>query len=169
MNNLEEDLKQASYAIKALLLQNKSLIKDINTRISENKNLSNELNLKIGENQNLKIKLENDNKNENKMNQIINYDNNNNNDLINVNIDLIKVDDEGEYDEPQIKNINLRSDNNKQMNNNNRREEKRNDYNYEQLANVKNIMKEIRNNKKNLQRIIEEHLKGQNKNDYNSN
>ncbi len=56
---LEEDLKQASYAIKALLLQNKSLIKDINTRIAENKVISNELNLTLGENQNLKMKLEN--------------------------------------------------------------------------------------------------------------
>ena len=68
LNNLEEDLKQASYAIKALLLQNKSLIKEINTKISENKNLSNELNLTIGKNQNLKMKIENLNIIERKMN-----------------------------------------------------------------------------------------------------
>ena len=84
MNNLEEDLKQASYAIKALLLQNKSLIKEINTKISENKNLSNELNLTIGENQNLKMKLENLNITERKMNEIMNNENNYN-DLVNVN------------------------------------------------------------------------------------
>ena len=109
LNNLEEDLKQASFAIKALMLQNKSLIKDINTKLSENKILSNKLNLTIGENQNMKVKLENINKKENQFNEMVNYDinNNSNNNLINVDINSIKVDEEGEYDEPKIKNINL--------------------------------------------------------------
>ena len=169
LNNLEEDLKQASYAIKALLLQNKSLIKEINTRLSENKNLSNELNLTIGENQNLKMKLENINANEGKINEVINNcTNNNNNEVVNVNIDSIKVDDEGEYDEPKMKNINLKNNKNLIMDDYICKKEDANyEYNYEQLANVKNIMNEIRNNKKNLKRIIEEHLKEQNKNDSN--
>ena len=88
LNNLEEDLKQASYAIKALLLQNKSLINEMNTRISDNKKISNDLNIALGENQNLKMKvekLENIKINQNKMNEINNYDMNNNNDLVNVN------------------------------------------------------------------------------------
>jgi len=166
LNNLEEDLKQASYAIKALLLQNKSLIKDINTRIAENKVISNELNLTLGENQNLKMKLENLDTNEVKKNEIINNNINkiNNNNLVNVNIESIKVDDEGEYDEPQMKNINLKSNNNIKMESNNKNEDFNHENNYEQLANVKNIMNEIRNNKQNLKRIIEEHLKEQNKN-----
>ena len=168
LNNLEEDLKQASYAIKALLLQNKSLIKDINTKISENKNISNELNLTLGENQNLKMKLENLNTNESKNYDKINYNINkiNNNDLLNVNIESIKVDDEGEFDEPQMKNINLKN-NNVKMENDYKSEDFNYEYNYGQLANVKNIMNEIRNNKQNLKRIIEEHLKNQNKNNSN--
>jgi len=168
LNNLEEDLKQASYAIKALLLQNKSLLNDINSKILENKNLSNELNISLGENQNLKMKLEDIKINENKNKEIINYDMNNNNDLINVNIDSIKVDEEGEYDEPKMKNINLKSNNTIKMNNNDnnyKNNEFNNENNYHQLSNVKNIMNEMRNNKKNLKKIIEEHLREQNKND----
>ena len=167
LNNLEEDLKQASYAIKALLLQNKSLLNDINSKILENKNLSNELNISLGENQSLKMKLEDIKINESKNKEIINYDMNNNNDLINVNIDSIKVDEEGEYDEPKMKNINLKSNNTIKMKNNNNYENKEfnNENNYHQLSNVKNIMNEMRNNKKNLKKIIEEHLREQNKND----
>ena len=167
LNNLEEDLKQASYAIKALLLQNKSLLNDINSKVLENKNLSNELNISLGENQNLKMKLEDLKINESKNKEIINYNANNNNDLVNVNIDSIKVDEEGEYDEPKMKNINLKSNNTIKMNNNNnyKNNEFNNENNYHQLSNVKNIMNEMRNNKKNLKKIIEEHLREQNKND----
>ena len=167
LNNLEEDLKQASYAIKALLLQNKSLLNDINSKILENKNLSNELNISLGENQNLKMKLEDLKINESKNKEIINYNENNNNDLVNVNIDSIKVDEEGEYDEPKMKNINLKSNNTIKMNNNHNYEnnEFNKENNYHQLSNVKNIMNEMRNNKKNLKKIIEEHLREQNKND----
>ena len=45
---------------------------------------------------------------------------------------------------------------------NNEEEEINQDNNYEYLSNVKNIMKEMRNNKRNLKRIIEEHFKEQN-------
>ena len=170
LNNLEEDLKQASFAIKALMLQNKSLIKDINTKLSENKILSNKLNLTIGENQNMKVKLENINKKENQFNEMVNYDinNNSNNNLINVDINSIKVDEEGEYDEPKIKNINLKYNKSVQINNNNYENEKFNkEYTYDQFSNVKNIMAEMRNNKKNLKKIIEAHLKEQDNNDEN--
>ena len=165
LNNLEEDLKQAAYAIKALLLQNKSLIKDINTRILDNKNLSNELNITLGENENLKMQIQNLNINQNKMNEVINYNlNTNNNDLVNINIDSIKVDDEGEFDEPKIKNIDLKNNtNNLKINNYNYiNKELIQENNYEQLSDVKNIMNEMRNNKRNLKKIIEEHFKEQN-------
>ena len=111
------------------------------------------------------MKLENLNTNESKNYDKINYNINkiNNNDLMNVNIESIKVDDEGEFDEPQIKNINLKN-NNIKMENDYKSEDFNYEYNYGQLANVKNIMNEIRNNKQNLKRIIEEHLKEQNKN-----
>ena len=172
LNNLEEDLKQAAYAIKALLLQNKSLIKDINTRILDNKNLSNELNITLGENENLKMQIQNLNINQNKMNEVINYNlNNNNNDLVNINIDSIKVDDEDEFDEPKIKNIDLKNNtNNVKINNYNYiNKELIQENNYEQLSDVKNIMNEMRNNKRNLKKIIEEHFKEQNAIDTNQN
>ena len=172
LNNLEEDLKQAAYAIKALLLQNKSLIKDINTRILDNKNLSNELNITLGENENLKMQIQNLNINQNKMNEVINYNlNTNNNDLVNINIDSIKVDDEDEFDEPKIKNIDLKNNtNNVKINNYNYiNKELIQENNYEQLSDVKNIMNEMRNNKRNLKKIIEEHFKEQNAIDTNQN
>ena len=172
LNNLEEDLKQAAYAIKALLLQNKSLIKDINTRILDNKNLSNKLNITLGENENLKMQIQNLNINQNKMNEVINYNlNSNNNDLVNINIDSIKVDDEGEFDEPKIKNIDLKNNtNNVKINNYNYiNKELIQENNYEQLSDVKNIMNEMRNNKRNLKKIIEEHFKEQNAIDTNQN
>ena len=165
LNNLEEDLKQASYAIKALLLQNKSLMKEINTKIIDNKKISNELNISLGENQNLKMKLEKLEKirlNEKKINEINNY-NMNNNDLVNVNIESIKVDDEEEYEEPKVKNIDLKYNTNSKSNTYyDENDEINQDNNDEQLSNVKNIMNEMRNNKRNLKRIIEEHFKEQN-------
>ena len=161
LNNLEEDLKQASFAIKALLMQNKTLIKDINIKTNEYKNISNKLNFTLGENENLKLKL-----NSIKQNKIdnIQYPNSSNNNMVNINIDSIKVDEEEEYEEPKTKNLDLKENNMNNMaianfnvyNNNNQ------DNKYEQLSNVKNIIKDLRNNKKDLRKIIEQHFKGQN-------
>ena len=165
LNSLEEDLKQAAYAIKALLLQNKSLLNDINIKVYENKNLSNELNITLGENQNLKMKLENMalNTNEKEDNVMNHYEINNKKDLVNINIDSIKVDDEGEYDEPKVQNINLKNNNtyNEKLNNNYGNTQYNKENNYEQLSNVKNIMDEMRNNKRNIKKIIEKHLRQQ--------
>ena len=162
LNNLEEDLKQASFAIKALLMQNKTLIKDINIKTNEYKNISNKLNFTLGENENLKLKL-----NYIKKNKIdnIQYPNSSNNNMVNINIDSIKVDEEEEYEEPKTKNLDLKENNMNNMaianfniyNNNNNQDNK-----YEQLSNVKNIIKDLRNNKKDLRKIIEQHFKGQN-------
>ena len=162
LNNLEEDLKQASFAIKALLMQNKTLIKDINIKTNEYKNISNKLNFTLGENENLKLKL-----NSIKQNKIdnIQYPNSSNNNMVNINIDSIKVDEEEEYEEPKTKNLDLKENNMNNMgianfniyNNNNNQDNK-----YEQLSNVKNIIKDLRNNKKDLRKIIEQHFKGQN-------
>ena len=140
-------------------------MKEINTKIIDNKKISNELNISLGENQNLKMKLEKLEKirlNENKINEINNY-NMNNNDLVNVNIESIKVDDEEEYEEPKVKNIDLKYNTNSKSNTYyDENDEINQDNNYEQLSNVKNIMNEMRNNKRNLKRIIEEHFKEQN-------
>ena len=162
LNNLEEDLKQASFAIKALYIQNKALLKDISNRVNENKNLNNKLNFIIGENENLKMKL--NSINENKLENIISYSNNNINSM-NFN-NKFKIDEEEEYEEPKIKNLNLKDNNkNAYMNINNMEidnfDDKQNKY--EQLANVKNIIKDMRNNKKDLRIIIEKHFKEQKK------
>ena len=155
LNDLEEDLKQSSFAIKALVLQNKALLKEINIKINEKKTISNQLNFTLGENQNLKLKLNNINE---KIIYTIPFSNNNinKNNLLNVNIDSIKVDDEEEYEEPEIKNLLIKNNN---SNNNMNNLEKQNKF--EQLYNVKNIMKEMRNNKRDLKKIIEEHFKMQ--------
>ena len=160
-NNLEEDLKQASFAIKALYIQNKALLKDISNRVNENKNITNKLNFIVGENENLKMKL--NSINENKLENIISYSNNIN--PMNIN-NQFKIDEEEEYEEPKIKNLNLKDNNkNAYMNINNINIENFNDKqnNYEQLANVKNIIKDMRNNKRDLRNIIEKHFKEQKK------
>ena len=163
LNNLEEDLKQASFAIKALYIQNKALLKDISNRINENKNMTNKLNFIVGENENLKMKLNSINDNNN-LENIISYSNNINNVMIANN--KFKVDEEEEYEEPKIKNLNLK-DNNKNpyinINNINIENLNENQNKYEQLANVKNIIKDMRNNKKDLRNIIEKHFKEQKK------
>ena len=117
LNDLEEDLKQSSFAIKALVLQNKALLKEINIKINEKKTISNQLNFTLGENQNLKLKLNNINE---KIIYTIPFSNNNinNNNLLNVNINSIKIDNEEEYEEPKIKNLVIKNNNsNNNMNN----------------------------------------------------
>ena len=158
LNNLEEDLKQATFAIKALIMQNKALLKEINIKTNENKNVLNKLNFTLGENENLKLKLNQQNDN---INFNISYpiDINNNN-LSNTNIKQIKIDDEEEYEEPKIKNLDIRDNNIINENNNNNNFDKMNKY--EQLSNVKNIIKDMRNNKRDLKRIIEQHFNEQN-------
>ena len=155
LNDLEEDLKQSSFAIKALVMQNKALLKEINIKINEKKTISNQLNFTLGENQNLKLQLNNIN---DKIIDTIPFRNNsiNNNNLLNVNINSIKVDNEEEYEEPKIKNLIIKNNN---SNNNINNLEKQNKS--EQLNNVKKIMKEMRNNKRDLKKIIEEHFKMQ--------
>ena len=165
LNDLEEDLKQATFSIKALTMQNQALVKDINIKINENKNLTNQLNFTLGENENLKLKLNNFNENNNDalsypINDLNNVNNYNNN-LVNVNIESIKVDDEEEYDEPKTKNLDI---NNKSVNNRVFEKININKMNkqsqYEQLSNVKNIIQDMRKNKKDLKKIIEQYFKG---------
>ena len=159
LNNLEEDLKQATFALKALIMHNKALLKEINIKVNENKNLLNKLNFTLGENENLKLKLneQNDNINFN-FSCPIDIASNNNNLNNNNNIKQIKIDDEEEYEEPKVKNLdikdnNIMNENEILIDNNFDRMNK-----YEQLSNVKNIIKDMRNNKKNLKLIIEQHF-----------
>ena len=142
LNDIEEDLKQATFAIKALVLQNKTLLKEMNNKIKENYENANKLNLILGENENLKLQINSMKDNE------INYQNNSN--IMNVNIDSIKVDDEGEYEEPKLKCLDFNDNNNYSFKIYNRQDK---------FSNIGNIMNEIRDNKKNLQKMIEQHLK----------
>ena len=161
LNNLEEDLKQTSFAIKALVIQNKALLKEINIKINENKIILNKLNFTIGENQNLKSKLNNINEN---IIYKMPYRNNNNNinsnanniNLLNANSNSIKAFDEEEYDEPKIKILDM---NEGIINHNTNNFGMLNKY--EQLSNAQNIMKEMRKNKKVLKSIIDNHFKEQ--------
>ena len=168
LNNLEEDLKQAAFALKALVMQNKTLVKEIAVKKNEAIDLSNKLNITLGENENLKLKLSSlTEKNVNVVDYEL-YSHSNtptpmNNNLVNVNIDSIKVDDEKEYDEPKIQNLELNNNANrinKPVGNNNKNNDNSNKY--EQLSNVKNILNDMRNNKRTLKRIIEQHFQEQN-------
>ena len=175
LNNLEEDLKQATFAIKALIMQNKSLLKEINIKTNENKNILNQLNFTIAQNENLNLKINAlqgniiQNMSNNNFN---NLNDNNNNNLVNVNVDSIKVDEEEEYEEPKTKNLDLKEKsmnnigfdnyNNYNFNSNNIRNNEKQDNNYEQLSNVKNIINDLRINKQNLKNIIDQHFKEQN-------
>ena len=157
-NELEEDLKQAIFSIKALILQNKNLLAVINTKQNEDKILNEKLNNTIKENEVLKIQLftfkkkSNDFNDENKGEQFIVNDINN------------------EFEEPKIEYFNEKPNN--LSNNENieglkkKTDEKKYDEyeKYEQLSNVKNILKEINNNRMNLKNVIKQHMKNKNLN-----
>lgn len=166
LNNLEEDLKQATFAIKALVIQNKTILNDYNKQINDNKTIFNRLNFVIGENENLKLQLMKNNQsieNDDLINQ--NIDQNN---YIDERIDNIQQmkdnnDEEEEEDEPKIQKLEdfipERMKNN--VNNNNVNKNINNSSNYNQLSNIKNIMKDIKKNKLELKQIIEQHFREQ--------
>ena len=157
-NELEEDLKQAIFSIKALILQNKNLLAEANIKQNEDKILNEKLNNTIKENETLKIQLftfkqnSNNLNDENKGKKFI-IDNTNN-----------------EFEEPKVEYFNEKSNNilnneNKANINKKKNGKKYDDYEkYEQLSNVKNILKEINSNRMNLKNVIKQHLKNQNLN-----
>ena len=141
--DLTENLNQGIFAIKALTNQNKKILEEIKIKDIEHQKNIEQINTIITENKKLKTEIENKEENleikENikdkdnnidieKKEQI--YENNNNINIINKEEDNI--------------NINLRQKNNK--------------FELEQLANVKNIMDNMKRNKLKVKMIIGQHF-----------
>jgi hypothetical protein len=143
---LENDLKQASCAIKALLIENQALTIEIENKDLTINNYINENNILTSENENLK-------------NQILMYNNNNNNNINDVN-DLYNISGNNINEENEM----LNNQNNYFQNE---------EIEVNQLSNVKNIMNDIKTNKQKLKNAIEKHFNNTNNNseinNYNSN
>jgi len=139
-SEIEDDLKQASCAIKALLTENKSLTIEIETKEKTINNLINDNNLICEENKNLKNQILFFNNN----NISSNYNDINNNELYNIS--------DNNYLKQKPK-INI-----KKKLTQVEEEDEENLYNINQLSNVKNIMKNMKNNKKKLKDAIEKHF-----------
>ena len=154
-NDLEEDFRQGIFSIKALTAQNKKILDDLKIINKENKKITDQLNSVLSENKNLKlqiikfkddkspeIKKENSKKNI-KLNDYDKYENN--------------YDNDNDYDN---KKINYMHKNSKKNNMEKKEIEqfRKNNYEFEQLSNVKNIMDNMKQNKLKLKMAIEQHF-----------
>ena len=139
--DLTENLNQGIFAIKALTNQNKKILEEIKIKDIEHQKNIEQLNNIITENKKLKTEIENKEENLEIKENIKDKDNNidiekkeqiyeNNNNIINKEEDNI--------------NINTRQKNNK--------------FELEQLANVKNIMDNMKRNKLKVKMIIGQHF-----------
>ena len=148
-NDLEEDFRQGVFAIKALTSQNKKIMDNLKIKTNENINILEKLNNTLSENKNLKlelIKLKDKNRPEikkNKSKRDINlrhnyekFDNNIINDFMN-----------------KKRNYSTRNVVKKQI-----EKLKKNNYEFEQLSNIKNIMDNMKKNKLKLKMAIEQHF-----------
>ena len=137
--DMTENLNQGIFAIKALTNQNKKILEEIKIKDIEHQKNIEQLNNIITENKKLKTEIENKKENfgikENIKDNNINiekneqiYENNNNINIINKEED----------------NINIRQKNNK--------------FELQQLANVKNIMDNMKRNKLKVKMIIGQHF-----------
>ena len=136
---LEEDLKQASCAIKALLTENKALTLGIESKEENIKNLINDNNYLSAENENLKSQISMYNNNNN------NYSNINNTDVNELyNISGNVMEQTPKIDKKLLTKITEENDDSI--------------FNVNQLSNVRNIMKNMKNNKQKLKDAIEKHF-----------
>ena len=157
-NDIEEAFRQSIFAIKALTAQNKTLTDELKIKIKENKNITEELNQILSENKNLKLKTTKFKENLPKTTNNNNYKRGDNNK--NKNIDIDKIDKEEKYEE-RNNNENEYTFNNKNKVIKEKYVEKRNynnNYEMEQLSNVKNIMDNMKKNKMRLKMAIEQHF-----------
>ena len=150
-NDLQEDVRQGIFAIKALTTYNKNILDALKIKEKENKNLTEQLNSILSENKNLKLKIiksiENipqikmdSSKKDLNLNLKENLDNNEN------------VHEEENYQRKNYFNINMRN-NEKEV-----EKFKKNNYELDQLSNVKNIMDNMKKNKLKLKNAIEQHF-----------
>ena len=151
-NDLEEGFKQSIFTIKALTSQNKKIMDDLTTKNKENKKITEQLNKTLNENKNIKLQLI---KLKDKKSPVIKN---------NVIKDMNKK--EG-FERIEKKNENEIENNNinySYKNNNNNDEKKQfenpknNDFELEQLSNVRNIMDNMKKNKMKLKLAIEQHF-----------
>jgi hypothetical protein len=152
-NDLEEDFKQGIFAIKALTAQNKQLSENLKLKNKENKNLSEQINDFLAENNNLKLQNI-----KTKNNEIqIKKDNSKKDINIRKNYDKYENNIEGESGSEEIKNYSIKN-NNKKMEQKEIDQFKKNNYEFEKLSNVKNIMDNMKKNKLKLKIAIEQHF-----------
>lgn len=160
LNNLEEDLKQAVFAIKALLIQNKTILNDYNNKIVESQNIYDKLSYLLRENENLRNQLMQANRNINNFNNDFEYYH-----VKNMNNEPIKEDDEDKEEDELKSGIQKLQDysleKSKKKNNNNKKDIS--NLKYEQLSNIKNIIDSIKKNKIELKQVVEQHFQEQNK------
>ena len=152
-NDLEEDFKQGIFAIKALTAQNKNLIEDLKIKNKENKNITEQLNNIISENKSLKLQMikSKDKKSPEKKKE--------NKKDINLNRkEDIKFEKKNE-NVIDNKNRNYEYRNNINIDEKKQKEQfNKNNYELEQLSNVKNIMDNMKKNKLKLKMAIEQHF-----------
>ena len=143
---LEEDLKQASCAIKALLTENKALTLGIESKEENIKNLMNDNNYLTAENENLKSQILIYNNN---------ISNNNNTDVKELyNISGNNIIESNKIDKKILTKVTEEIDDSI--------------FNVNQLSNVKNIMKNMKSNKQKLKDAIEKHFTTNNNSEINT-
>ena len=157
-NDLEEDFRQGIFAIKALTSQNKQLFDNLKIKNKENKNLTEQLNnFSSSENKNLKMQniiniKDNDI-------QIIRKDNSKKDINVRNNYDKYENNIENESGSGGgNKNYNSMKNNSKKLDEKEIEQLKKNNYEFEQLSNVKNIMDNMKKNKLKLKIAIEQHF-----------
>ena len=157
-NDLEEDFRQGIFAIKALTSQNKQLFDNLKIKNKENKNLTEQLNnFSSSENKNLKMQniiniKDNDT-------QIIRKDNSKKDINVRNNYDKYENNIENESGSGGgNKNYYSMKNNSKKLDEKEIEQLKKNNYEFEQLSNVKNIMDNMKKNKLKLKIAIEQHF-----------
>ena len=156
-NDLEEDFRQGIFAIKALTSQNKQLFDNLKIKNKENKNLTEQLNNFSSENKNLKMQniiniKDNDT-------QIIRKDNSKKDINVRNNYDKYENNIENESGSGGgNKNYYSMKNNSKKLDEKEIEQLKKNNYEFEQLSTVKNIMDNMKKNKLKLKIAIEQHF-----------
>ena len=150
-NDLQEDVRQGIFAIKALTTYNKNILDALKIKEKENENLTEQLNSILSENKNLKLKIIKSIENIPQ----IKMDSSKREININLKEDLDNNDnfhEEENYQKRNYSNINMRNDE-KEV-----EKLKKNNYELDQLSNVKNIMDNMKKNKLKLKNAIEQHF-----------
>ena len=159
-NDLEEDFRQGIFSIKVLTKQNKKILDDLKIVNKQNKNLTEQLNDVLSENKNLKL-------------QLIKFKDNNSYQIKKDNSkqNIKRKDDYDKYEnnyENDFNNKQINYSNKNYIKNNDKKEIeqfRKNNYEFEQLSNVKNIIDNMKKNKLKLKMAIEQHFTNNKDND----